>query len=375
MEESLIKKYGIETERSVANRGNLKRLKDCMKRAEAGEAITIGFIGGSITQGSLATSDQKCYAYHVYSWWKEKFPNAKMEYVNAGIGGTTSQFGVARAEEDLLQKKPDFVIVEFSVNDKSTEHFMETYEGLVRKVLNAESHPAVLLVHSVYYDSGANAQLMHARIGRYYDLPCISMQSSVFPQVVNGKIPNREITPDDLHPNDTGHRLEAEIIISFLEQVKEKLQVEENAYSVKEKALTQNAYENSVRFQRKNAMPVLAGFEEDKMPQEGITDRFKNGWIASKQGDSITFQVKGSCIGIQYRETIDYPAQVAEVILDGKKVGILDANFEETWGDNLELDTIAEHIEDTLHEVTIRLVEAPKEAKKPFYLVSVIASS
>ncbi len=375
MEESLIEKYGIEVERAFANRGNLMRLKDCMRRAKAGEALKIGFVGGSITQGSLATAEDKCYAYHVYSWWKQTFPQAEFEYINAGIGGTTSQFGVARVQEDLLEKEPDFVIVEFSVNDKSTEHFLETYEGLVRKILKWKTNPAVLLVHSVYYDSGANAQLMHAKIGRYYDLPCVSMQSSVFAKVVDGRIPKDEITPDSLHPNDVGHRLEAEIITSFLELVLGDLQIKETTYVVKEASLTENEYENSVRFRSENANPVLDGFCVDETPQEGITDRFKGGWTADAAGAGITFTVKGSCIGIQYRRTIDHPAQIAEVILDGKRAGLLDANFDETWGDNLELDTIAEHIENTSHEVTIRLIEAPKEAVKPFYLVSVIASS
>lgn len=351
------------------------RLKDCMRRAKAGEALKIGFVGGSITQGSLATAEDKCYAYHVYSWWKQTFPQAEFEYINAGIGGTTSQFGVARVQEDLLEKEPDFVIVEFSVNDKSTEHFLETYEGLVRKILKWKTNPAVLLVHSVYYDSGANAQLMHAKIGRYYDLPCVSMQSSVFAKVVDGSIPKDEITPDSLHPNDVGHRLEAEIITSFLELVLGDLQTKETTYVVKEAPLTANEYENSVRFRSENANAVLDGFCVDETPQEGITDRFKGGWTAGVAGAGITFTVKGSCIGIQYRRTIDHPAQIAEVILDGKRAGLLDANFDETWGDNLELDTIAEHIENTSHEVTIRLIEAPKEAVKPFYLVSVIASS
>lgn len=375
MEESLIKKYGIEVERAYANRGNLMRLKDCMRRAKAGETLKIGFVGGSITQGSLATADDKCYAYHVYSWWKKTFPQAEFEYINAGIGGTTSQFGVARVQKDLLEKEPDFVIVEFSVNDKSTEHFRETYEGLVRKILKWKTNPAVLLVHSVYYDSGANAQLMHAQIGRYYDLPCVSMQSSVFAKVVDGSIPKDEITPDSLHPNDIGHRLEAEIITSFLEMVLGDLQTKETTYVVKEEPMTSNEYQNSVRFRNENSNPVRNGFCVDVTPQEGITDRFKCGWTADAVGACITFTVTGSCIGIQYRRTIDHPAPIAEVILDGKRVGLLDANFDETWGDNLELDTIAEHIENTSHEVTIRLIEAPKEAVKPFYLVSVIASS
>lgn len=45
---------------------SLKRLKDCMKRAEEGEELTIGFLGGSITQGNLATTMENTYAYRVF---------------------------------------------------------------------------------------------------------------------------------------------------------------------------------------------------------------------------------------------------------------------------------------------------------------------
>ena len=178
----------INREGAIANRGNLARMKNFMKRALNGERLVLGFIGGSITQGSLATQPNLCYAYHVYEWWKKTFPKAEFVYINAGIGGTTSQFGVARVEEDLLAYRPDFVITEFSVNDESNEHFLETYEGLIRKIYAFETKPAMLLVHNVYYHNGANAQLQHAKIGRYYNLPCVSMQSSIYPEVVAGRI-------------------------------------------------------------------------------------------------------------------------------------------------------------------------------------------
>ena len=45
---------------------NLARLKECMKRAERGEHLTLGFLGGSITEGSLSSSPEMCYAYLVY---------------------------------------------------------------------------------------------------------------------------------------------------------------------------------------------------------------------------------------------------------------------------------------------------------------------
>lgn len=187
----------------------------------------------------------------MYTWWKETFPQAEFVYCNAGIGGTTSEFGAARVGTDLLAERPDFVIVEFSVNDESTEHFKETYEGLVRKILGAAWNPAVLLVHNVFYHNGANAQMMHAAIGRHYDLPSVSMQSSIYPEVVAGRIENRAITPDDLHPNDEGHALVASVITYFLEQVRSgKLTGSNTSFAPGAKLpapLTKNAYEDSVR--------------------------------------------------------------------------------------------------------------------------------
>lgn len=366
----------INYEASVVNRGNQTRLKEVFRRAKNGEKLTLGFLGGSITQGSLATRPELCYAYHVYEWWCNTFPEAEFVYVNAGIGATDSQFGCARADSDLLSFKPDFVIIEFSVNDSANTHFMETYEGLVRKICGNECKPAVLLVHNVCYDNGSNAQLVHSRIGRYYELPAVSMQSSIYPELLAGRLENRTITPDDLHPNDLGHELVASVIIKFLEGVLTDMDKEEKEAAFREQPLTVNAYEKSVRYRNDNSMPLLKGFQKDCEPQKVITDIFKKGWTASEKGASITFEVEGSCIGVQYRKTIQLPAPVAELVLDGDESHPfrLDANFDETWGDKLVLDTILEHGEYKMHTVEIRLTETHEEDKLPFYLVSVIGS-
>ena len=68
--------YQIKYENGIANRGNLYRLKKVMDRAKAGETLNIAFLGGSITQGSLSSKPELCYAYHVYEWWKKTFPQA-----------------------------------------------------------------------------------------------------------------------------------------------------------------------------------------------------------------------------------------------------------------------------------------------------------
>lgn len=366
----------IEYEKAVTNRGNWYRIKKVMERAAAGEKITLGFLGGSITQGSLSSTPETCYAYRVYEWWKKTYPQAEFTYVNAGIGGTTSQFGVARAESDLLCFQPDFVIVEFSVNDDSTEHFCETYEGLIRKIYGSQKAPAMLLVHNVRYDDGGNAQVQHGKVARHYHLPAVSMQSTIYPRVVSGEIPNREITPDDLHPNDKGHELVASVITWFLEKVWKEREAEHDTAFEMPAPLTMNQYENSLRMRNDNCDPICEGFTADKEVQEHITQCFRKGWTASSKGAKISFAVAGTCIGIQYRKSVDKPAPIAQVIVDGDRehAVILDANFDEDWGDCLYLETIAEHIKNRIHQVEIEIIESHENDAVPFYLVSVIGS-
>ena len=49
------KMYG----RAIMNEGNQARIAAAMKKAQNGEEITVGVIGGSITQGSLASSPSR----------------------------------------------------------------------------------------------------------------------------------------------------------------------------------------------------------------------------------------------------------------------------------------------------------------------------
>ncbi len=84
--------YSIDLKAGVINKGNTTRIKNVMQKARRGEGIKVAFLGGSITQGSLSSAPDTCYAALVYKWWCRKFPESDIEYINAGIGGTTSLF-------------------------------------------------------------------------------------------------------------------------------------------------------------------------------------------------------------------------------------------------------------------------------------------
>ena len=350
---------------------NLKRLKDCMKRAEAGEELTIGFLGGSITQGSLATTMENTYAYRVFMWWKQMFPKANFHYVNGGIGGTTSHYGVSRAVTDVLMYRPDFVVVDFSVNDEADTFFRETYEGVVRKLLSWDSKPAVVLLNNVFYDTGLNAQEYHNEIGNWYQVPHVSVKDTIYQRMKAGKYTREELTQDGLHPNDKGHKLVAEEIEKFLESVKAELEVEEEE-PVMPEPMTENAYENARRLTIREISPKLCGFHADTEEKTGHLDHFKNGWIGKKAGDSIRFEVTASCIAVQYRKTIKLPAARAKLVLDGdkEKAILLDGNFDEDWGDCLYLENILHHGEKKTHTVEITILPEEAADVTPFYLMS-----
>ena len=78
--------YEVHVEKGIVNRGNLYRLKALMMRVEAGDRMTLAFLGGSITQGSLSSQYTNCYAYLVFDWFVRKFPKTAFTYVNAVLG-------------------------------------------------------------------------------------------------------------------------------------------------------------------------------------------------------------------------------------------------------------------------------------------------
>ena len=87
--------------------GDLSRLANVLRKAQNGEEITIGFLGGPITEGRGAADIQDCYVSQVYKWWYDTFPQAAINVINAGVGGTSSYLGVHRVGDELLVHSPD----------------------------------------------------------------------------------------------------------------------------------------------------------------------------------------------------------------------------------------------------------------------------
>jgi lysophospholipase L1-like esterase len=210
-------------ERGLVSPGDTSRLAVVMAKARRGEEICVAAIGGSITAGGLQTKDPKNrYVARVAAWFTQAFPQAKVRFVNAGIGGTNSLYGAMRVQRDVLSKQPDLVIVEYAVNDNHpVPMFWASYEGVLRQILRAPQHPAVVQLFFMQRQ-GQNAQETQQMLGRHYDLPMVSFRDAWWPELHSGRVQWETMYADVVHPNDTGHILASELLIALLQQVKEQ---------------------------------------------------------------------------------------------------------------------------------------------------------
>ena len=140
--------------------------------------------------------------------------------------------------------------------------------------------------------------------------------------------------------------------------------------------VTANAYEGARRLTIREVSPKLSGFRADTNEKMGHLDHFKNGWTGVHAGDRITFELEGSCIGIQYRKTISRPAVRAQAVLDGdvEHPVLLDGNFDQDWGDCLFIQPILHHGENKKHTLEITVVDDECAGTTPFYLMAVIVA-
>ena len=162
-----------------------------IKKLNEGKTVKIGYLGGSITA-------QPGYRVLSRKWFQEKYPKAKVEEINAAIGGTGSQLGVFRVDQDVLQHKPDLLFIEFAVNDGGTskEVLTRAFEGIIRKTWLANPETDICFVYTIIdrmlppLQSGKfqkSASIMEG-IADHYNIPTIHMGMEIADMAKKGTL-------------------------------------------------------------------------------------------------------------------------------------------------------------------------------------------
>jgi len=329
---------------SIVDGGDIARLQKVFAKARAGQPIVVAAIGGSITAGAKASKWSLNYCSLVGSWWQKAFPNTAVTVVNAGVGATGSNYAAFRAERDLLSKHPDFVVVEFAVNDAASSSSQPAYEGLLRQILSQPQQPAVLMLFMMH-EGGGNAQAFQVPVGKHYNLPMISYRDASWPEIQAGTFKWDDIEADQVHPNDAGHAFAAKLVTSFLESAMASTSKSDISATLPA-PLTTDLYQFCRLYMPNAITPTRA---------DGWTLNDKNQFIATQPGSIFECDVEGTSISLMSWR-IRGPMGKVKAQVDNEPAKVIDDWFDQTWGGYQTTDLLASDLDPGKHHVRVELL-------------------
>lgn len=291
------------------------------KLARGGQ-VRIAYLGGSITKSpGWRTMTEE--------WFREQYPQAKIEGINAGISGTGSDLAVFRLARDVLQRDPDVLFIEFAGNDGGTsgERIHKSIEGIVRKARRAKPDLDICIVFVVWQRMTEGLRqgdlphtyTEHTDIAEHYDLPTIHMGLEVARLEEEGKLlftgrwPETEeekaalgdrilFSGDGIHPYDSGHALYAEAVARSIEKMKG---IGEPGPHPLPDPFREDNFEHAEPTPLDRA-ELSAGWRKLDVVNDPAVKHLREGaefgdrldalWLADKPGESISFRFRGTSV-------------------------------------------------------------------------------
>ena len=180
--------------------------------------LTVGFMGGSVTQGYAQLQiSQNAYPQMVVQGLAEQGYEAEgCLCAEAGMG---TMNGNLLADEWVLARNPDLVILEFAINETTLKPSVISFESMLRKLLTAPDPPVVciFILRSMH---GYSCEPFMQPIAEHYGLPYLILDRALQPAIERGDLVWEDYADEESHPNADGHRLLADMLLDMLAQAK-----------------------------------------------------------------------------------------------------------------------------------------------------------
>lgn len=292
-------------------------LPNFFKKAQtAGARIRVGYLGGSITA-------QNGWRVKTLAHFQKAWPQAEFSEINAAIGGTGSDLGVFRVKQDVLDKKPDLLFVEFAVNDglASPDQIYRCMEGIVRQTWRTLPECDICFVYTLTealapamlegkFQRSASAM---EKVADHYGIPTIHMAMEVAKLAKEGKLvwkaplPKTDeekaalgdklvFAPDGVHPHpETGHELYLQAIVRSLEPIRAASQ-QAGPHALPAPFIATN-------FEKAKLVPITeATLSPGFTFLDPVKDEFGKRWASrmtalhrgTQPGETIAFKFKGT---------------------------------------------------------------------------------
>jgi hypothetical protein len=205
------------------------RLGYFAEKVRSGAPVTIGYIGGSITQGTGASTHGACYYWRssqtLLGEIKKRGGSDKSGARLAAVGGTGSEYGACRVGIQLLNPGVDLLIIEFAVNDGDSDASIRGMEGIVRHTWRVNPKTAIVFLYVTaapfvkdFYMEGKAAPtvLRQHQVATHYGIAEVHCGPTVAEGIKQGQYTSKEFFPDTCHPSDIGHGVYAKLLCDAL---------------------------------------------------------------------------------------------------------------------------------------------------------------
>jgi len=189
------------------------------------------FFGDSITQQGVSKNG---YVTLI----KKSLDSTKYDIIGAGIGGNKVYDLYLRLEEDVLNKKPDLVVIYVGINDvwhKQSSHtgtdydkYLKFYQALINKIQGVGSK-VVLVTPSVVGEKKDGTNELDADLNKYAagiralaaknNLPVCDLRKVFADYEAQNNPEDKEkgiLTVDRVHLNETGNKLVADQLLPLV---------------------------------------------------------------------------------------------------------------------------------------------------------------
>lgn len=371
--------YRKMLEASVLSTGTNGRLEKVLEKMKNGESVSIAFIGGSVTEGALAASYEESYADCFAAKLQEKYPDAELNYINAGLSGTGSSLGVMRYERDVVEAagcRPDIVFLEFAINDWQEPTEGRAYESMIRTILEADNEPAVILLFSVAQNEW-NMQEGYIPMGEHYGLPMVSIKDAVMGPLADGTMTKKEFFADEYHPSTLGHRIMADCLGELVREV-ESMESSAEVAALPEESIKSPDFMGMHLLTAKGEEGVeisAGGFAETDTQVHGFGRRggksaFPDNWMHTAESNGEAFRVKLKCknIILNYKTSASKDFGRVCVYVDGYFAAEIDGYAQGAWNNSVQ-ELVLDDKESGYHVLEIRMAEG--DEGKDFTLLAI----
>jgi pimeloyl-ACP methyl ester carboxylesterase len=283
-------------------------LGNVLAKLTEGQPVKIAYFGGSITAAPG-------WRVKTLAWFKQEYPKAKIDEINAAIGGTGSDLGVFRLGHDVLAHKPDLVFVEFAVNDGSAppQRIWQAMEGIVRQIWAADPRTDICFVYT--FRTGYEKELRDGvcpqaasameMLAEHYGIPSINVALKVVELERAGKLIFKSDEPtasgvvrfssDGVHPLDEGHKIYTDVVAEAVRAMAPESKPLDHSPSLAQPFVADH-------WQAAKMVPLepsmLEGDWHELKNNEGLAKIFSGRmgtiWESGKPGSRISFKFRGS---------------------------------------------------------------------------------